>query len=191
MSLVLKEIRKKYSLSQADFAKKLDVSRSAIAQIELGKNNISMPLAKKISKLFKVSIDSLINNNHSDLVFELHEESPIEDFYDSIYMTVTNLILDIDKIEIAIITIQEFADEKNINKEFVLANVREFERSINYYALINDFKEKNRNDTLTSKFIRKVESAVERQLSNVLNALYNTVSINYNSLGKYYKKKSN
>lgn len=53
--LVFKTIRKNNNLTQIDFADKLSVSRSAIAQIESSNNNPSKELVLKLLEVFDVS----------------------------------------------------------------------------------------------------------------------------------------
>ena len=56
-SLIFKDLRRKEKLTQNDFANKLNVSRSAIAQIESANNNPSRDLILKIVEMFDVPED--------------------------------------------------------------------------------------------------------------------------------------
>lgn len=56
-SLIFKDLRRKEKLTQNDFANKLNVSRSAIAQIESANNNPSRDLLLKIVEMFDVPED--------------------------------------------------------------------------------------------------------------------------------------
>lgn len=56
-SLIFKDLRRKEKLTQNDFANKLNVSRSAIAQIESANNNPSRDLILRILEVFDVADD--------------------------------------------------------------------------------------------------------------------------------------
>jgi len=59
MKNLLKVLRAQHNLSQAALADKLDVSRQTVNAIETGKYDPSLPLAFKISKLFKQPIEDI------------------------------------------------------------------------------------------------------------------------------------
>lgn len=56
----LKKLRKKYNLTQSNFAKKCGLHRTYVASLELGKRNISLLNLYKISKAFNISISNLL-----------------------------------------------------------------------------------------------------------------------------------
>lgn len=55
----LRELRDRRTWSQGDLAEKLDVSRQTVNAIETGKYDPSLPLAFRIAKLFRQSIESI------------------------------------------------------------------------------------------------------------------------------------
>ena len=55
----LRELRSAKQWSQADLAEKLGVSRQTINAIEMEKYDPSLPLAFKIARLFKQSIEEI------------------------------------------------------------------------------------------------------------------------------------
>lgn len=55
----LRELRDRHAWSQADLAERLDVSRQTVNAIETGKYDPSLPLAFRIAKLFRLSIESI------------------------------------------------------------------------------------------------------------------------------------
>lgn len=61
----LKVLRAEHDMTQADLAKKLDVSRQTINAIETGKYDPSLPLAFKISRLFGQSIEDIFDDEES------------------------------------------------------------------------------------------------------------------------------
>ncbi|HEV2365105.1 MAG TPA: helix-turn-helix transcriptional regulator [Caulobacteraceae bacterium] len=58
----LKVLRAERDWSQADLAKRLDVSRQSVNAIETGKYDPSLPLAFKIARLFDQSIESIFSD---------------------------------------------------------------------------------------------------------------------------------
>jgi len=60
----LKVLRAENDLTQADLADKLGVSRQTINAIEKGKFDPSLPLAFKISNLFKMSIEEIFQQEY-------------------------------------------------------------------------------------------------------------------------------
>ncbi len=59
MKNLVKVERARHSLTQADLAKKLNVSRQTIHAIENNKFNPSVTLAIKMSRFFKVTVEYL------------------------------------------------------------------------------------------------------------------------------------
>ncbi len=55
----LREMRSAREWSQADLAEKLEVSRQTVNAIETGRYDPSLPLAFKLARLFKVSIEDI------------------------------------------------------------------------------------------------------------------------------------
>ena len=52
--MTLKEVREKNGLTQEKLALQLGVERGTISMIEIGKNRMTVPMAKKVEKLFGV-----------------------------------------------------------------------------------------------------------------------------------------
>ncbi|MDA3866711.1 MAG: helix-turn-helix transcriptional regulator, partial [Salinivirgaceae bacterium] len=71
----ISELRKSKGYSQDDLAKMLDISRSSLTQIELGKRNLSVIELRKITNILSVSIDNILASNYSltELVNEKEE----------------------------------------------------------------------------------------------------------------------
>ncbi len=55
----LKVLRAERDWTQADLAERLEVSRQTVNAIEKGKFDPSLPLAFKVSRLFKLSIEEV------------------------------------------------------------------------------------------------------------------------------------
>ncbi len=55
----LRELRDRHGWSQGELAERLDVSRQTVNAIETGKYDPSLPLAFRIAKLFRHSIESI------------------------------------------------------------------------------------------------------------------------------------
>jgi transcriptional regulator with XRE-family HTH domain len=60
----IKKLRKQKELSQQDLAKLLDVSRSAMTQIELGNRNLSVSELMKLSAFFRISLDRFLSSEY-------------------------------------------------------------------------------------------------------------------------------
>ena len=64
------ELRKKEVFSQEQLAEKMNVTRQTISKWELNETTPDIKQAKELSKIFKVSLDELTDNDISDLVIE-------------------------------------------------------------------------------------------------------------------------
>ena len=58
----LKVLRAERDWSQADLARRLDVSRQSVNAIETGKYDPSLPLAFRIARLFEASIEAIFED---------------------------------------------------------------------------------------------------------------------------------
>ena len=59
MKNCVRQLREARAWSQGELAEKLDVSRQTVNAIETGKYDPSLPLAFRIAKLFRLSIESI------------------------------------------------------------------------------------------------------------------------------------
>ena len=99
----IKEIREELHLSQEYVAKYMNLNRTAISQIELGNRKISAEELKKLSELFAVTTDQLLNGNE--------EEIP-----DNMFARSFNELDDADKKEIMnLIKFKKMMKEKSID----------------------------------------------------------------------------
>lgn len=64
------ELRKKEGFSQEQLAEKLNVTRQTISKWELNETVPDIKQAKEISKIFKISLDELVNNDVEDFVIQ-------------------------------------------------------------------------------------------------------------------------
>jgi len=58
----LRELRVSKEWTQEDLAEKLNVSRQTVNSIEVEKYDPSLPLALKIARLFKVSVEEIFDD---------------------------------------------------------------------------------------------------------------------------------
>ncbi|GAA0297493.1 helix-turn-helix transcriptional regulator [Psychrosphaera haliotis] len=65
MNNKLKELRTALKMTQADLATALEVSRQTINAIEKGKFDPSLPLAFKFSRLFKLPIEEIFDDEEN------------------------------------------------------------------------------------------------------------------------------
>ncbi len=73
LGVKIKNIRTWLKLSQGDFAKELNISRSGIAQIEANKTNPSFELINRIVKMYGVNPEFFFNNSN-----EFHTEGIVQ-----------------------------------------------------------------------------------------------------------------
>lgn len=64
------ELRKKENLSQEQLAEKMNVTRQTISKWELSETTPDINQAKELSKIFKISLDELTDNDMSNLVMQ-------------------------------------------------------------------------------------------------------------------------
>lgn len=64
------ELRKKNNLSQEELSEKVGVSRQTISKWELEETSPDIREAKQLSRIFKVSLDELTNNDIKDILVE-------------------------------------------------------------------------------------------------------------------------
>lgn len=64
------ELRKKNGLSQEELADFVGVARQTISKWELGETSPDLKQAKELSKIFKVSLDELTDNDIKDVLVE-------------------------------------------------------------------------------------------------------------------------
>ena len=64
------DLRKKNGLSQEELAEKVGVARQTISKWELGETSPDLKQSKELSKIFKVSLDELTDNDISNIVVQ-------------------------------------------------------------------------------------------------------------------------
>ncbi len=63
MKNMLKDLRARHAMTQADLAERLGVSRQTIIAIESGRYDPSLPLAFAIARLFGRNIEEIFTDN--------------------------------------------------------------------------------------------------------------------------------
>lgn len=71
---ILKKLRQDNKLTQDELAKKIETSRSNIANYENDKNMPSVDILEKISELFNVSIDYLLGKSDTKNIHSFEED---------------------------------------------------------------------------------------------------------------------
>ena len=64
------ELRKKENLSQEQLAEKMNVTRQTISKWELNETTPDIKQAKELSRLFKIGLDELTENDMTTLVMQ-------------------------------------------------------------------------------------------------------------------------
>ena len=62
------ELRKKNNITQEELADKVGVSRQTISKWELGETSPDLKQSKELSKIFKVSLDELVDNDIKEII---------------------------------------------------------------------------------------------------------------------------
>ena len=70
----ISELRKKKSLSQEDLAKKVKISRSSLAQIELGNRSVDILELQKLSLILEFSLDYFMSKDFSVTHLDLSDD---------------------------------------------------------------------------------------------------------------------
>ena len=66
----IRELRKKKGISQEELAEKIGVARQTISKWELGETSPDLKQAKELSRIFKISLDELTNNDIKEVLIE-------------------------------------------------------------------------------------------------------------------------
>lgn len=64
------ELRKKHNITQEELAEKIGVTRQTISKWELGETHPDINQAKKLSMIFNISLDELVNNDTENIIIE-------------------------------------------------------------------------------------------------------------------------
>lgn len=86
----IQELRKKCNLSQEELADKIGVARQTISKWELNETSPDLKQAKKLSKIFDVSLDELVDNRE---IRSSSENSKQNNFIKHIGLFFTDLIV--------------------------------------------------------------------------------------------------
>lgn len=184
MNVILKEIRKVHNLTQTQLAKKLGVSRSAIAQIEGGINNLSLDLAKKISTTFLIPLEEVLSDKE-EIAWTVLENSEKE-WSDTYYGENSIISLRFDEVEYLRLLIDKIAEEKNI--KIFTRRFEEFCEEYDYYSLKEKFLA-NRKNQYNDKALSEMFKIVDMAILKVKNDLCSMLIFEYDILKEYYLKK--
>lgn len=107
----IKKLRQEKKLTQSGLAKKLGVTQSTIAGIEIGRREPSIELMTQLAEFFGVSVDYLLGLEEEDkeeslvkdLLVHLYNAGLIKDI-NNIDETTTNMIMGMVKKELEIIS---------------------------------------------------------------------------------------
>jgi transcriptional regulator with XRE-family HTH domain len=85
----LKKLRQEQELTQDDFAKELNMSRSAIAAYESGRNEPPYEVLRKIADFFQVTTDYLIGKTHirnvtDEITNSIQDDPELLEFWDEL-----------------------------------------------------------------------------------------------------------
>ena len=106
----LKEIRESTGLTQADVGKKLGVTQNAISKYELEQRKLKVETAKKLSDVYGVSLNALLETDKQDQCWFCHtsknndaaKESLLEDDFCWVYLEKgEGLVVDIPDLQVS------------------------------------------------------------------------------------------
>ena len=73
---IIKHLRQQNNLTQEELGKKLNVQKSAISKYETGRARPSIEALQKLSVIFKVPVDTLLNGLWIKVTTELESKQP-------------------------------------------------------------------------------------------------------------------
>lgn len=76
MMNIIKHLRQQNNLTQEELGKKLNVQKSAISKYETGRARPSIEALQKLSVIFKVPVDTLLNGLGIKVTTELESKQP-------------------------------------------------------------------------------------------------------------------
>lgn len=132
----LAKYRKEAKMSQEDLAEKLDISRQTISNWELNQTSPDLEEAKKLSKLYKISLDELVDNDIKEVLNE--KISNTEKLSGLIYkilkwlvaITISFIIIGI--VILILFMILRYNYKKNIDKQIIKINCNIKEKEYDY-----------------------------------------------------------
>ncbi|MCC4211709.1 helix-turn-helix domain-containing protein [Leeuwenhoekiella parthenopeia] len=187
---IFRAIRKKNKLSQEEFGEALGVSRSAIGQVELGKNNMSGDMAIKISEKFGVSIEHLLSRDLTGVLSDLDIDQVIPNEFDvwenlDFHAESGYILHAIDKIEVAKILIDKFRKDKKLKAEPLIYDT--ISANNNLESLKQQFLKESNGFQQNPKFVYKLKKLIDACLQAIYIDLFNTVGMGYDGWNEYYK----
>ena len=143
----LLELRKKNNLSQEQLAEKLGVARQTISKWELGETSPDLKQSKELSKIFKVSLDELTDNDIKDLLIE--KTSNTEKLAGLILKLIKFMVIFVIALPLLLITIKIISKniyEKNSGRLMQVSincnlHDKEYGYEFLYYETTGDIKE--------------------------------------------------
>ena len=141
------QLRKKCGLSQEELAEKVGVARQTISKWELGETSPDIKQAKELSKIFKVSLDELTDNNIKDILIE--KTSNTEKLAGLILKLIKFMIVFIIVLPILLITLRIIFKNIHENNSGRLMNAKiectlhdeKYSYEFNYYETTGEIKE--------------------------------------------------
>lgn len=183
----IKQLRKEANLSQEKLAEKLNVSRQAIAKWESGLGIPAIDNLIAISKLFNISIDSLLegseeNNNTNDFLYESQMQYDIEikknyDIRFNVAKSVSIQAYDGEKILIRLAS-----NKINNIESYFKTKIKEVKRKIDVnIGQLKTITEDEAKESLEifiilpQKFIKNIELSGKTEKLNINNITMNTL----------------
>jgi len=90
----IKKLREEFGLTQEDLAKKLNIPRPSVSQIESGKRDLTTLELTKLSKIFEISVDELLNTKEEKETKKIKPKSKLPEFNEEIFKETLLYILE-------------------------------------------------------------------------------------------------
>lgn len=113
----IQKLRKERNITQEQLAEKLNVTRQTISKWELGETYPDIDQSKRLSKIFKVSLDELTNNDTKDIIIaKVMNTEKLTKIIISILKIVLLIIVSLIIILVSIIFFKEYFDVKPVSQ---------------------------------------------------------------------------
>ena len=137
-------LRKKMGLSQEQLAEQLSVTRQTISKWELDETTPDLKQAKQLSKIFKVSLDELTDNDIKNVLVDYDSIDITEDIFEEIIAKFKNINLVcnlLNKFNMDFVEFSEVLEENEIEMldYYYIKNIMEKKIVLNYNVNIRGF----------------------------------------------------
>jgi transcriptional regulator with XRE-family HTH domain len=168
------DLRKKENMSQEELAEKIGVTRQTISKWELEETSPDIKQAKKISKIFNISLDELTNNDINSILIEKVSNTE----------KLAGLIIKILKI-MGIVLIVYFAINV-VAVIFFRVDAPKIEGSVSTICTINDKTYQIEFDTNKNFYCDNCDDKMNNDITSIID--FENIENSMNNIESYFKK---